>query len=539
MAALVVLVLGAYLPLIWAEFVLDDVFLIEKNSLVSNVSSLVGVWGRPYWSGSIADNALVYRPLTSMTYVLTAVVVGLKPWTFHLTNLLLYLATWILMLKTLLGHQIEPRIGVMGLEGNERSSEPGIAINQIPFVILFLVLAVHPLASEPVAGVSYRTDLLVGFFWVLGLWVHQRYIDRKRRWLLSACLMAALLSKESGVLLPLSWIFLGGPEISAKNRKSESKPGSLVATLKQVSKYDVMAVSLVVLMYALARRVALGAWFSGTEIPFLDNPLVGQFGFERFSSALKVLGLNFALFFFPWPLSPDYSYRALLDLSPGWGMLGLLGLGLLFWAWWKALSRKSEEWGAVGLSLAIVSILFTSNLFFLISNIRAERFLYLPYLGLAMSLLGSQRPSDPSKNRKSQRGHTRLLERIAGKPWQWAFLGVLLCTFWGLTHLRARAWRNEYTLFSEAAQTIPKSARVHLNYGNSLFKQGRLQEARAEYEKAVELYPEFVLAWTNLGVALSHLGLTSQAKQAVDTALRHNPGFKPALQAKEVLQQAR
>ncbi len=55
------------------------------------------------------------------------------------------------------------------------------------------------------------------------------------------------------------------------------------------------------------------------------------------------------------------------------------------------------------------------------------------------------------------------------------------------------------------AQSIP-AAKEHLAQGNDFNQAGEFQKAVDEYQKALEIDPNYVDAMTNLGVALYHLG---------------------------------
>lgn len=526
---LLFILVAIYSPLLTAEFVLDDVFLIEKNSLVSEWASLWKLWLRPYWSGSLADNSLVYRPVVTLSFVLSALIAGKAPWFFHLTNLFLYVLIWLGLALTL-----RPK-----WSSEEKKS--------IALAVAWFWAALHPLQSEVVSAIAYRTDLMVSLFWVLGLWLTLHLRGAKRDWLLGFCTLGAIFSKETGILLPISWwLFRVGTAVREISQSSGRGQKQLTYSLQKIVMSGPMIRLSMIFTAALffaasVRRSVLGAWLSGSEIPALDNPLVTLHGWDRSSLALKVLGKNFVSILWPWPLSPDYSFAELMDLSGLWLLPGGIGVGALGIWLYQALRRLPKEGAALevsGVLLALSSLLFTSNLFFLISNIRAERFLHLPILGLLGAVTGRLHHSMGHPVKKDLRIKTEVV-RESTKSLRWLIpVGVLILVFAPLTLLRAGAWRSEYHLFSDAVKVVPKSARAHLNLGNALFKLGRMLECEQEYQIAVKLYPEFVLAWTNLAVVQSRLGKLKEARASVRSALNHNPQFGPALQAQEFLKSA-
>jgi Flp pilus assembly protein TadD len=66
----------------------------------------------------------------------------------------------------------------------------------------------------------------------------------------------------------------------------------------------------------------------------------------------------------------------------------------------------------------------------------------------------------------------------------------------------------------------PGLKEAHLNLGNTLFRQGRLEEAVAEYREALRIDPDYAGAHYNLGQALSRLGRESEAAAELGAARR-------------------
>jgi tetratricopeptide (TPR) repeat protein len=64
---------------------------------------------------------------------------------------------------------------------------------------------------------------------------------------------------------------------------------------------------------------------------------------------------------------------------------------------------------------------------------------------------------------------------------------------------------------------------VHNALGFSLFNDGRIDRAIAEYEKAVKLQPGYVTAWNNLGNAYEKKKNLPKALKAYEQALFFDP----------------
>jgi len=84
----------------------------------------------------------------------------------------------------------------------------------------------------------------------------------------------------------------------------------------------------------------------------------------------------------------------------------------------------------------------------------------------------------------------------------------------------------------------PKEAVTAAEYndrGNVLFNEGKYDEAIAEYNKAIELYPEYSSAWNNKGVALEKLGRNEEALECYNKALQLDPSYELAKSNKDRL----
>jgi Flp pilus assembly protein TadD/tRNA A-37 threonylcarbamoyl transferase component Bud32 len=69
----------------------------------------------------------------------------------------------------------------------------------------------------------------------------------------------------------------------------------------------------------------------------------------------------------------------------------------------------------------------------------------------------------------------------------------------------------------------PDNPRLHLVYGNALFKQRRYGAAAAAYREAIRLKPDYPEAHHNLGVTLSNQGRSREAEEAVRESIRLKP----------------
>ena len=94
-----------------------------------------------------------------------------------------------------------------------------------------------------------------------------------------------------------------------------------------------------------------------------------------------------------------------------------------------------------------------------------------------------------------------------------------------LSHQRSQVWRDELSLWQDAAAKAPGMYRTHLHLGGALEKEGRLPEALQSYQRAAQLAPEAVEVHYNLGNALRQAGRFDEAAMAYARALELDPDF--------------
>lgn len=73
----------------------------------------------------------------------------------------------------------------------------------------------------------------------------------------------------------------------------------------------------------------------------------------------------------------------------------------------------------------------------------------------------------------------------------------------------------------------PSDLTSQFNRAAALQRQGKLDEAAAEYRAVIKLKPDYTEAHANLGVVLARLGKYNEAIDAYETALRLNPNLTP------------
>jgi len=107
-------------------------------------------------------------------------------------------------------------------------------------------------------------------------------------------------------------------------------------------------------------------------------------------------------------------------------------------------------------------------------------------------------------------------------------LSVLLAGFMVLTWARARDWRDDETLFRASARAQPLSPRAHHIVGKMLADRGRSAEALQWFDRALELYPDYVQVWNERGAAHGRLQDLRRAEHDFREAVRLRPSHAEA-----------
>ncbi len=201
-----ILLAVAYWPGLHGSFIFDDLPNIISNPLLSkfdgSASSLVA-------AATSGTSSSLGRPLSMATFALNFYVFGDAPFSFKLTNLVIHMAN--AMLVFVLVRQLWQR-----LDHDTRTAR-----SLIPATLATAVWALHPINLTPVLFVVQRMTSLSALFMLaaLTLYLYGRKAKSVAGHLAMAtsillCWPAAILSKETGVLLPvyvflIEWLVLG------------------------------------------------------------------------------------------------------------------------------------------------------------------------------------------------------------------------------------------------------------------------------------------------------------------------------------------
>jgi tetratricopeptide (TPR) repeat protein len=93
------------------------------------------------------------------------------------------------------------------------------------------------------------------------------------------------------------------------------------------------------------------------------------------------------------------------------------------------------------------------------------------------------------------------------------------------TILMRRLGQSPGTTISATTLAAPKDARKAYERGLDLAKKKKLPEAQTDFEKAVDLYPRYALAWSELGRIQAAQGQVEAARNSFNQSIAADPKF--------------
>lgn len=408
----------AYLPVLKAGFVnWDDPDYALKNAAIQSFSNFNDIVIKP-----VQGN---YHPLTMLSLALNYAMSGLQPGSYHFLNLLLHLVNTVLVFKL-----------ASRLSGK----------NKVIAFATALLFGIHPMHVESVAWISERKDVLYGFFFLLGLISYLKYLDKKVR---------------SGYFFTLLWFLLS----------LASKPAAVV-----------FPIALFTLDFFRGRKLSLTMFTE--KIPFLL--FAGILGYmtmhaqktvgatdeiQSFTLGSRVLFFFYGYLMYVIKLMVPAELGAFHPFPPVNGTLPLIYFlsPIFFLALAVLCLRTYKKYPVVtfGFSFYLVNLVLVLQFFIVGSAIIAERYTYIPYIGLFFL------------------GGWLLDRKFRGKP-SVAFGIVILIgiVFTTVSNIQAGTWKNSLSLWQQVLKYNETSSLAYENLARYY------REDLKDYDKALENFNE-------------------------------------------------
>ena len=108
------------------------------------------------------------------------------------------------------------------------------------------------------------------------------------------------------------------------------------------------------------------------------------------------------------------------------------------------------------------------------------------------------------------------------------FCGALLLTLGGLTWQQSKMYADSETLWRSTIDRNPTCWVAHLNLGDLLSQNGKVDEAITNFQQALQIKPDYAEASYDLGNALLQKGKVDEAITNFQQALQINPDYAKA-----------
>ncbi len=445
---------------------LDDGAYVTENRFVQQGLSALSLRWLP-----TAVVLGTWHPLTMLSHLVDVSLFGLEgAWGHHLTSVLLH------------------AVSVAGVYWWVARTTG----RQFAAITAAVVWGWHPQRAESVAWVAERKDVLCGLGFVATLLAYGRWVRtgaRRDWWLTGAALVLGLLAKPMLVTAPCVLLLLdawplarhAGSEFAGNRsrwwfaRLNEKGPWlalvALFCWLTMQTQAQVVATSAqprgvrirhIVLAYADYLRQAvwpvdLAVYYPRTTMNTFD---------ARLAAALALLVLASA------------ATLVVARRQPWW---------LVGWLWY------------LGMLVPVVGFVQVG------AQARADRYTYLPMLGLAVAL-----------------GMTA--ERCARAGPRWKYASAALVALLGLacgtsTWYQIGFWRNTESLYARAVAVTGPNVVAQEGLARALIARGALDEGLAHLDQALAIQPDYARAYYAKGYTLAQLGRDQEAGQLLSRAV--------------------
>ena len=450
------------------------------------------------------------RPILALSFFLNYKLGGLNPFSYHIINLTFHILTAFFIYLTL----------------------KNIIANTLIPVLSASVFLVHPIAVESVTYISSRSSILSAFFYIVPFYLLSRKNFKNSRSIIYYILsifsyLFSLGCKEIGITLPLmlliyDYFFLSGEDNKELMKRAK---GCYI-------QMGILTLAIIFLKFNFALTL---------QSP--DQAVRGLY--PHLLTQIYIFSYYLLKLFLPINLNVDPDFHLINSLLQLNFILPAFILAFLVFMAWK-FRKKSKI-----LSFAIVWLLITvsPHFFIRLRDLMADRWLYLSLISLSF-FSGTVFLKTLSFFKEGVFKKTFIKLIYTGLILFITFLSIL-------TFERNFVWESEIALWSDTVKKSPDKERPHGNLGKAYTDKGMIDEALAEFKKAIEIDSSsgqahynlgncyygmgkvddaitqyglsikanrnYVLAYNNLGIAYFSKGLYEKGVRACKKAIKINP----------------
>ena len=441
-----------------------------------------------------------WHPLTWLSHMLDVSLFGTGPAGPHLVNVFLHACNAVLVFL-LLDRMTRSRWGSAFVAG---------------------LFALHPVHVESVAWISERKDVLSSFFFLLSLLWYVRYAKtapgevqirtltvgaprphesnwraafRSRDYWVSVCLFAlGLLCKPMLVTLPFLLLLLDWWPL---NRAGNLRAPGLWLTRLVLEKTPFVFLAVISCVITVIAQKQVWAAHSLVELPLTARFANAAISYVRYLGKL-IWPVNLAI---PYPHPGHWPFYQTL-----FAVLVLAGVSYAAWRLWKRAPYVLVGWlWFVGMLVPVIGLVQVGI------QSMADRYTYLPALGVFIIFTWAG----------------AWVWRASGLPlWLAAVLAAgMLAGLAVRTRDQLGYWQNSGTLFRHTLAITPKNSIALINLGSFLYDENRLDEALAQYQRALLLFQEDADALNRIGSVYAQKNDAERAIEYYQRAARANPTF--------------
>jgi len=463
---LILAVLVTYQPVWYAGFIWDDDYHVTANPCIVGPLGLTDIW---------TTRAGHFYPLALTTFWVIHALWGLAPLPYHLMNVIQHAACGVVLWRVL-----------------QRLQVPGAWLGAA-------IWALHPLQVESVAWISELKNTQSCLFYLLTILFFLRWLgsgengkNYDANYVLTLLFAAlAMTSKSSTLVLPVV-LFLAAWWLE---RRWQSRHLVLLVPIG--------------LMAVIAAAITM--WPQPAEMAFITDPQLMRTWPERIATAGDVIWFYLGKLAWPHPLLMIYPHWE-IDVGR-WStwlplLAALVGLAIL---WFQRGSRFRACFFASAYFLVVLSpFLGVLDQPFWRYSFVEDHLQYLAGIGpLALAAAGLVWYAGVA---------------LPGRGWLQTGLCASLVFVLGLLSWQ-RTWSYESyeRLWTDTVAQDPNCWLGHNNLGAVYLQKGRVDEALANFQKALEIHPRYADAHYNMGEAFALKGDMDQAIVEYEKALEIDP----------------
>jgi protein O-mannosyl-transferase len=391
--------------------------------------------------------------------------------------------------------------------------------------IVALLFGLHPLHVESVAWVAERKDVLYTTFFLLGLIAYLKYLNNKSLYKLLLVILffgLSLMSKPAAVIFPVVLLAVDYYFDRLKTLKT------------YLEKIPFFLLAFILGFMTLKAQAAKGAVSEIEYFSYFTRFLFGFYGLMMYT--LKtILPINLCTFYPYPPINQSLPMPYYVSLIFGFGLI----VAFVYFF-------KKQKIFAFGIAFFVINLLLVLQFFPVGSAVMADRYTYVPLIGLFLiPAYFLQKMVDKNNGKLPTLGIGILA------------IGTLLITF--LANRQAATWVNGAALWDKAIAVEPSSrafnnrgliyknngendkaiemynqalainkveADALLNRGNIYFNQGKDELALADYRAVKALKPTDAVLFSNIGGVYGRQNKLDSSLYYLNESMKLDPTIK-------------